>query len=149
MQGAITSLRATVNNLLQNEIQSTCQNSLETHYNSDTRNTTAAVPNILQHRIPADDLPHIDVVLESLRKSIVSEFTKKRCNMYGKGHKDRLVKMHKGLFQLLIGGSKTKLCDHFSQVDHQSPFCPTQINVVQGSRQRPSFGQDQSNDRYG
>ena len=72
MQGAITSLQATVNNLLQKETQSTHQNSLETFYNSDARNSTATVPNIFQHGIPADDLPHIDVASESLKKSIVS-----------------------------------------------------------------------------
>ena len=240
MQGAITSLQATVNNLLQKETQSTHQNSLEAFYNSDTRNTTAAVPNIFQHGIPADDLPHIDVVSESLKKSIVSgkyvnlaallvpdnafkstesivglellkqqqrdhrldrvlsitqfyeafgiykhvmceafpqrrneldlyeadigeifnhygeifyqyhvQFTKKAAAYMEKGIKVDWSKRHKDLFQLLIGGSKTRLCDHSSQVDHQSPFCPTQINVVQGSRQRPSFCQDQSNDRYG
>ena len=69
-RGAITSLQATVNNLLQKETQSTHQNSLETFYNSDTRNSTAAVPNIFQHGIHADDLPHIDVVSESLKNQL-------------------------------------------------------------------------------
>ena len=46
-----------------------------------------------------------------------------------KGIKIDWFKRHKGLFQLLVGGTKTKLCDHSSLPDHQSPFCPTQINV--------------------
>ena len=35
----------------------------------------------------------------------------------------------KDMFQLIVGGAKAKLCDHCSQSDHQSAFCPSQINV--------------------
>ena len=33
------------------------------------------------------------------------------------------------MFQLIVGGAKSKLCDHCSQTDHQSAFCQSQINV--------------------
>ena len=48
---------------------------------------------------------------------------------------------HKDLFQLLIGGSQTRLCEHCSQADHQSPFCRTQINVPISNRLETNPGQ--------
>ena len=49
-------------------------------------------------------------------------------------------KQYKALFQLLIGGAKTKLSEHCGQTnhcgqtDHQSPFCPTQISVLSNGK---------------
>ena len=66
-----------------------------------------------------------------------------------KGIKVDWSKRHKDLFQLLVGGSKTKLCEHCFQADHQSPFCPTQINIVPSPKQRPVTGQNATTDRKG
>ena len=76
-------------------------------------------------------------------------FTKKAAAYMEKGIKVDWSKRHKDLFQLLIGGSKTRLCEHCSQADHQSPFCPTQINVVPSSKQRPNSGLNVTKDKNG
>ena len=56
------------------------------------------------------------------------QFSKQAAAYLEKGIKVDWSKCHKDLFQLLVGGVKTKSCDHCGQADHQSPFCPTQIN---------------------
>ena len=57
------------------------------------------------------------------------QFTKKAAAYLEKGVKIDWSKRNKDLFQLLVGGVKTKLCDHCLQSDHQAPFCPTQYYV--------------------
>ena len=57
------------------------------------------------------------------------QFSKKAAAYLEKGIKVDWSKRNKDLFQLLVGGVKTKTCDHCSQSDHESPFCPSQINV--------------------
>ena len=59
------------------------------------------------------------------------QFTRQAAAYMEKGIKVDWSKRHRDLFQLLIGGCKTKVCDHCFQADHQSPFCPTQINAAQ------------------
>ena len=56
------------------------------------------------------------------------QFSKQAAVYLEKGIKVDWSKRHKDLFQLLVGGVKTKSCDHCGQADHQSPFCPTQID---------------------
>ena len=46
-----------------------------------------------------------------------------------RGQKIDWSKRDKDLFQLIVGGVKTKVCDHCNQSDHQAPFCPSQFNV--------------------
>ena len=77
------------------------------------------------------------------------KFSKKAAAYMEKGIKVDWSKRHKDLFQLLVGGSKTKLCEHCFQADHQSPFCPTQINIVHSPKQRPVTGQNATTDRKG
>ena len=75
------------------------------------------------------------------------QFSKQAAAYLEKGIKVDWSKHHKDLFQLLVGGGKTKLCDHCGQADHQSPFCPTQIdqffpsgikNFSDGAKRQPS-----------
>lgn len=84
------------------------------------------------------------------------QFTKQAAAYMEKGIKLDWSKRNKDLFQLLIGGVRTKLCEHCSQTDHQSAFCPSQINVQvaanakRGSENnRGTFKQDSSQDRFG
>ena len=62
------------------------------------------------------------------------QFSKRASAYLEKGIKIDWSKRHKDLFQLLIGGAKTKLCEHCGQTDHQSPFCPTQISVLSNGK---------------
>ncbi|MBV2113496.1 MAG: hypothetical protein KUF82_21295 [Candidatus Thiodiazotropha sp. (ex Ctena orbiculata)] len=239
MQGTIASLQATINSLLQKQTSESNSSNLERFYSgTDATQITNVVK---QHGIAADNLPHIDVVSDSMRKNITSgkyinlaallipdndglksaennaaldflkhhqrdhrldrplsitqfykafgiykrvmceafpqrrdeldlyeadvgniyehygevfyqyhvQFSKQAAAYIEKGIKVDWSKRHKDMFQLLIGGSKTKLCDHCSQSDHQSPFCPTQINVAHTSKQRPNAGLESSKDRQG
>ena len=57
------------------------------------------------------------------------QFTRKAAAYLEKGIKIDWSKRNTELFQLIVGGAKAKLCDHCSQSDHQSQFCPSQINV--------------------
>ena len=57
------------------------------------------------------------------------QFSKKAAAYLEKGVKVDWSKRDTNLFQLIVGGVKSKLCDHCSQADHQSAFCPSQINV--------------------
>ena len=57
------------------------------------------------------------------------------------GIKVNWSRRHKDLFQLLIGGSQTRLWEHCSQADHQSHFYPTQINVPISNRLETNPGQ--------
>lgn len=77
------------------------------------------------------------------------QFSRRAAAYMEKGIKVDWSKRHKDLFQLLIGGNKTKLCEHCSQADHQSPFCPTQINVQRPSKQKSYPSLDLSKDSYG
>ena len=56
------------------------------------------------------------------------QFSKQAAAYLEKGIKVDWSKRHKDLFQLIVGGVKTRSCDHCGQADHQSPFCPTQID---------------------
>lgn len=56
------------------------------------------------------------------------QFSKRAAAYMGKGIKIDWSKCHKDLFKLLIGETRTKLCKHCLQDDHQSAFCPSQIN---------------------
>ena len=245
MQGTITSLQSTINNLLLQQNPSAGTNYLEQFYTGTGQRSTNSVQTQMQG-IAADNLPHIDVVTDSVRKNITSgkyvnlasllipdydtsklpadnmvavelikrqqrdhrldraltitqfykafgvykrimceafpqrrdeldlyeadigniyehygdvfyqyhvQFSRQAAAYMMKGIKVDWSKRHKDLFQLLIGGTKTKLCEHCSQADHQSPFCPTQISVPRPSRQRPTSGlessKDGSRDSYG
>ena len=73
-----------------------------------------------------------------------------------KGVKADWSKRHKDLFQLIVGGVRTKSCDHCGQADHQSPFCPTQIDQpIPSSVKRPfdsakvNSKKDQTHDIHG
>ena len=57
------------------------------------------------------------------------QFTRKAAAYLEKGIKIDWSKRNTELFQLIVGGAKAKLCDHCYQSDHQSQFCPSQINV--------------------
>ena len=59
------------------------------------------------------------------------QFTRKAAAYLEKGIKIDWSKRNTELFQLIVSGAKAKLCDHCSQSDHQSQFCPSQINVYQ------------------
>ena len=72
------------------------------------------------------------------------QFSKQAAAYLVKGIKVDWSKRHKDLFQI---GVKTKSCDHCGQADHQSPFCPTQIdqffpsgikNFSDGAKREPS-----------
>lgn len=60
-------------------------------------------------------------------------------NKLEKGIKVDWSKYHKDLFQLIVGGVKTKSCDYCGQADHQSPFCPTQIDHPIPSSSKKSY----------
>ena len=82
------------------------------------------------------------------------QFSKKAAAYLEKGLKVDWSKRDTNLFQLIVGGAKCKLCDHCSQADHQSAFCPSQINVPglsnRRSEQHKGSGRaDSSVDRYG
>ena len=243
MQGTIATLQSTVTNLQQKQTGTTAVNTnpLETFYSGTQQQPTSIQNTATQHGIPADNLPHIDVVSDNMRRNITAvkyvnlatllipdmdipkapenmsaleflkrqqkdhrldrsltiteffkafgiykrvmceafpqcrdeldlyeadigniydhygevfyqyhvSFTKKAAAYMEKGIKVDWSKRHKDLFQLLIGGSKTRLCEHCSQADHQSPFCPTQINVVPSSKQRPNSGLNVTKDKNG
>ena len=57
------------------------------------------------------------------------QFSKKAAAYLEKGIKIDWSKRDKDLFQLIVGGTKTNLCEHCLQSDHQSPFCPSQYNM--------------------
>ncbi|MEW8548788.1 MAG: hypothetical protein AB2693_35255 [Candidatus Thiodiazotropha sp.] len=248
MQGTITSLQSTINNLLlqQNSSAGPGANYLEQYYNGTNQRSTNSVNQSQIQGIAADNLPHIDVVTDSVRKNIISgkyvnlasllipdydtsklptdsmvavellkrqqrdhrldraltitqffkafgvykrimceafpqrrdeldlyeadigniyehygdifyqyhvQFSRQAAAYMMKGIKVDWSKRHKDLFQLLIGGTKTKLCEYCFQADHQSPFCPTQINVSRPLKQRPNLGLDSTKegnrDSYG
>ena len=229
MQGQIATLQATVNTFQSNQVgnNSTVTNPLDKFYSGSQASSQYTTS---QHGIPADNLPHIDVVSDSMRRNITGgkyvnlaallipdmdtskvpenmdafellkrqqrdhrldrplsitqfykafgifkrvmceaypqrrdeldlyeadigsiydhygevfyhyhvQFTKKAAAYMEKGIKVDWSKRHKDLFQLLIGGHKTRLCEHCFQADHQSVFCPTQINIAPRSKQRPN-----------
>ena len=56
------------------------------------------------------------------------QFSRKATAYLENGIKVNWSKGDKDMFQLIVGGAKAKLCDHCSQSDHQSAFCPSQIN---------------------
>ena len=56
------------------------------------------------------------------------QFSKRAVAYLEKCIKVDWAKRDKELFQLLIGGAKTKICKHCLQVDHESPFCPSQTD---------------------
>lgn len=213
MQNAISALQGTINTLIQKQAVSDSTNHLKDFYKDKSTNQNNGVA--------ADELPHIDVVTDSVRKNIVTgkyvnlacllipdfdapsvsydtlngleilkkdkrdhrldralsitqffkafgiykrvmceafplrrseldlyeadignifehygdifyqyhvQFSKRAAAYMEKGIKIDWSKRHKDLFQLLVGGAKTKFCEHCLQVDHQSPFCPSQIN---------------------
>ena len=70
MQGTIASLQATVNTLLQKQTSVSNSSNLEKYY-SGTGSTQFSNTS-KQHGIASDNLPHIDVVSESMRKNITS-----------------------------------------------------------------------------
>ena len=53
------------------------------------------------------------------------QFTHKAAAYLKKAIKIDSSKRNKDLFQLVVEGIKTKVCDHCNQSDHQSSFCPT------------------------
>lgn len=61
------------------------------------------------------------------------QFTKKAAAYLEKGIKIDWSKRDNDLFQLVVGGTKTKMCDHCLLSDHQSTFCPTQYNITGSS----------------
>ena len=75
-------------------------------------------------RRPELDLYEADIgsIYEEIFYQYHCQFTKKAAAYLEKG-------INKDLFQLVVGGVRTKLCEHCFQSDHQSPFCPTQYNV--------------------
>ena len=84
------------------------------------------------------------------------QFSKQAAAYLEKGVKVDWPKLHKDLFQLIVGGVKTKSCDHCGQADHQSPFCPTQIDqpIPSGVKKpfdsaRVNSKKDQTHDIYG
>ena len=84
------------------------------------------------------------------------QFSKQAAAYLEKGVKVDWSKRHKDLFQLIVGGVKTKTCDHCGQADHQSPFCPTQIDqpIPSGVKKpfdsaRVNSKKDQTHDIYG
>ena len=56
------------------------------------------------------------------------KFSKQAAAYLGKVIKVDWAKPDKELFQLLIGGAKTKICEYCLQVDHENPFCPSQTD---------------------
>ena len=225
MQGAISSLQSSINNLVNKQSSSATTNRLEQYFSAQTDQGSGST--MLQttcssksYGIPADNLPYVDVVPDSVKKNIIAgkyvnlasllipdydsslvdnmggldqprrqqrdnrldrvlsitqfykafgiykrvmceaypqrrdeldlyeadigrifehygsvfyqyhvTFSKQAAAYLEKGFKVDWSKRHKDLFQLLIGGTQTKLCDYCSQADHESSFCPTQINV--------------------
>ena len=75
------------------------------------------------------------------------QFTKKAAAYLEKGIKIDWSKRDKDLFQLIVGGAKTKLCEHCFQCDHQSVFCPSQYNV-QNTVTYPKKQNDQVMGKY-
>ena len=71
MQGTITSLQSTINNLLLQQNPSAGSNYLEQFYKGTGQRSTNSVQTQMQG-IAADNLPHIDVVTDSVRKNITS-----------------------------------------------------------------------------
>ena len=237
MQSTISSLQATISNLLtekstekgNNVVGTAPKNLLEQYYGTQIAETTTNQATSTQFGVSADDLPHVDVVSESVRRKIVEgkyinlacllipefeapnittnemsgieflrqgrkdhrldrvltitqfykafgiykrimcevypqrrleldlyeadigtifehygeifyqyhcQFTRKAAAYLEKGIKIDWSKRNKDLFQLVVGGVKTRVCDYCNQSDHQSPFCPTQYNV-----QCPIFNQ--------
>ena len=56
-------------------------------------------------------------------------FTKKAAAYLEKEIKIDWSKRDRDLFQLIVWGAKTKLCERCFQCDHQSAFCLSQDNV--------------------
>ena len=233
MQSTISSLQATVSQLLTERTTSSGQSSqpstnlLQKYYGMEPAQTTATTTTTItaatsKFGVPADSLPHVDVITDSVKKNILEgkyvnlaclmipdfetpnfttnntnglellkqgrkdhrldraltitqffrafgvykrimseaypqrrleldlyeadigniyehygdifyqyhcQFTKKAAAYLEKGIKVDWSKRDKDLFQLIVGGAKTKLCEHCFQCDHQSPFCPSQYNV--------------------
>ena len=228
MQSTISSLQTTISNLLTEKSSvktntlTSSTNLLERYYGTQIVENTPNQPTASQFGVSADDLPHVDVVSESLRRKIIEgkyinlacllipefeapnvttneisgieflrqgrkdhrldrvltitqfykafgiykrimcevypqrrleldlyeadignisdhygemfyqyhcQFTRKAAAYLEKGIKIDWSKRNKDLFQLVVGGVKTKVCDHCNQSDHQSPFCPSQYNV--------------------
>ena len=225
LQGTVTSLQTTINSLfLKHTQQERTTNHLENFYKDKTATSIVPPTSLNQNNgVAADELPHIDVVTESVKNNILSgkyvnlacllipdyeapnisfenmnglEFLKKdrrdhrldraltitqffkalgmykrvMCEAYPmrrteldlymadigsiyehygdifyqyhvqfskraaaymeKGIKVDWSKRHKDLFQLLVGGTRTKLCEHCLQADHQSAFCPSQKREI-------------------
>ena len=86
-----------------------------------------------QHRLELDlyeaDIGNIFQYYGDIFYQYHVQFSKKAAAYLEKGIKVDWSKRNKDLFQFLVGGVKTKTCDHCSQSDHESPFCPSQINV--------------------
>ena len=238
MQTAITSLQSTVNTLVakQSATGPDPKNNLETFYNAvpGTEQPVTTGLSTTNHGVPADELPHIDIVTESVKRNIIAgkyvnlacllipnfeapkastealngleflkrdrkdhrldralnisqfykafgiykrimseayplrrkeldlyeadignifehygdvfyqyhvQFSKQAAAYLEKGIKVDWSKRHKDLFQLIVGGAKTKVCDHCGQADHQSPFCPSQIEIsLPSGVRRPNEG---------
>ena len=225
MQGTISSLQSTISNLLtekskekgNNVVGTAPTNLLEQYYGTQITETATNQATTTQFGVPADDLPHMDVVSESVRRKIIEgkyinlacllipefeapnittneisgieflrqgrkdqrldrvltitqfykafgiykkimcevypqrrleldlyeadigtifehygeifyqyhcQFTRKAAAYLEKGIKIDWSKRNKDLFQLVVGGVNTKVCDYPNQSDHQSPFVP-------------------------
>ena len=226
MQQTITSLQCTVNKLIDQKQSESAGQSSGTNMLQKVYQNSAGVPShpppSNNQGVPADELPHIDVVSETMRRNITDgkyvnlaslllpefdtpnfttndlsglellrqsrrdhrldkplsiaqfyqafgiykrimceAFPQRRleldlyeadigniCQHYGdifyqyhvrfsrkaaayleKGIKVDWARRNKEELQLLVGGVKSKICDHCAQSDHESPFCPSQINV--------------------
>ena len=57
-------------------------------------------------------------------------FSRKAVAYLEKGITVDWARRNKEELQLLFGGVKSKICDHCTQSDHESHFCPSQINVL-------------------
>ena len=67
--------------------------------------------------------------------NIMSASVKKAAAYLEKGIKVDWSRRNKDELQLLVGGIKAKICDH---CDHESPFCPSQINILGVSAHKKS-----------
>ena len=78
MQSIISSLQSTINNLLTEKSSekpstavTTSTNLLERYYRTQIAETTPNQPTTSQFGVPAHNLPHLDVVSESIRRKII------------------------------------------------------------------------------
>ena len=86
MQGQIATLPATVNSFQSNQVgnNSTVTNPLDKFYSGSQVSSQYTTS---QHGIPADNLPHIDVVSDSMRRNITGEVSG-ACSRSGQGTPD-------------------------------------------------------------